>query len=129
MHSVREVQCHLQENGDTVGLTDAVRLFNTQMLEDSSTVRRLLGNTDRGLGTLAVSIATPMIVDKAKVDCEDRLSDHRSALVNHGAMNEHDTPSRSSVADFNYHAIDICTLHCLPGHLFTFLSFCQSHQT
>jgi len=107
-------------------LTDAVRSFNAQMLQDGSTVSRLLGNTDRGLGTLAVSIATPMIMDKMKVVGEDRLGEHRSAFVTHSAMHEHDRLPRSSVPDFQFHAIDFGTLHCLPSHLST--SLCSANH-
>jgi hypothetical protein len=63
-----------------------VRSFNTQMLHDGPAVRCLLWNTDRGLGTLAVSIATPMIVDKAKLVGEGRLGEHGSAFVTHTAV-------------------------------------------
>ena len=56
MRSVWEVQCHLQENGATVGLADTVRPFNTQTLHDGSAVRRLLVRIlTGGLETLAVS--------------------------------------------------------------------------
>src|SRR5258705_9189376 len=96
------------------------------MLQDSSTVRSLLGNTDRGLGTLAVSIATPMIVDKTEPVGEGRLGEHRSAFVPHRAMHKHDRLPRSSVPDFQFHAIDFGTLHCLPGHLST--SFCSANH-
>src|SRR4029450_11661536 len=97
MHSVWEVQCHLQENGATVGLADAVRSFNTQILHDSSAVRRLLSHTDRGLGTLAVSIATPVVVGNTKLVGERRLDEHCSAFVTHTAMHKHDRLPRYSV--------------------------------
>src|SRR4029453_324564 len=98
MHSAWEVQCHLQENGATVGLADAVRAFNTQILHDRSAVRRLLSHTDRRLWTLADSIATPVVVDNTKLVGERRLDEHCSAFVTHTAMNKNTSLPRSSVS-------------------------------
>jgi tetratricopeptide (TPR) repeat protein len=65
-----------------------VRSFNAQMLHDSSAVPRLLWDTDRGLGSFTVSIATPMIVDKTKLVGEGRLDEHCSAFVTHTTMHK-----------------------------------------
>ena len=119
MRSVWEVQCHLQENGATVGLADTVRSFNTQMLHDSSAVRRLLSDTDRGRETLAVSPATPVVVDNTKLAGERRLDEHRSAFVTHTAMHKHDRLPRSSVPEFQCHTIDFGLSHLWPGHIST----------
>src|SRR5262245_1758919 len=119
MHSVWEIQRHRQENGATVGLADAVRSFNSQILHDSSAIRRLLSHSDRGLWTLAVSIATPVVVDNTKPAGERRLDEHRSAFVTHAAMHKHDRLPRSLVQEFQCHTIDFGLLHLWPGHVST----------
>jgi hypothetical protein len=71
------------------------KAFTERFRWQLSAVRHLLWNTDRGLGTLAVSIATPMIVDKTKLAGDGRLDEHCGAFVTHTAMHKHDRLPRS----------------------------------
>jgi hypothetical protein len=78
-----------------------------------------LSQTDRGLGSFAVSIAAAVIVDDTKLAGERRLDEYSGAFVTHDAMHKHDRLSGPSVQDVECHAIDFGRVHLWPGHIAT----------